>query len=877
MTADLLERDEYLSALDEALRQAASGHGRIALVSGEAGIGKTALVERFAADAPADPRVLWGACEALFTPRPLGPLYDLALQTQGPLRALLESETNRATLFAAMLDELSHSPTILVIEDIHWADEATLDLIKYLGRRIARTPSLLILTWRDDEIDKGHPLRLVLGDLPARDVIRLSLPPLSQAAVATLAREAQRDGNDLYRATGGNPFFLTEALASDAPGAPTSVSDAVLARIARRSPAAQRLLELVAIAPNRIESWLVAAVSPEDMAAVDECLAAGILRLEGDAVAFRHELARQTVESALSPTRRRALHAHVLQGLLEHGYESVPLARLTHHAMRAEDAALVLRFAPLAARQASAQGAHREAAAQYQTALRYTDQMAPEQRAGLLDELAYEQYLSGHLEDALMTCQAALPIWRALEQMEQVGHTLRRLSRLHWFLGTNAEAERYGLAAVELLETLPPGRKLAMAYANMANLRMVQSDTADALIWGERAIDLAEHLGDTETLSYALNSVGTAQLEDYDDRGWAQLERSLAIALEHGYEEHVARAYLNLSADRFGRRDYPQAEANTKAGVAYCAEHDLGSWGHYLLGAQARLRLAQGDWDGAEEDATAILSVPWVDATIRCPALLVLGQVRARRGDPGVQSALDEARDLALATGFPRTGALDSFVTIAAARAEWRWLRGDSEASVAEAKVGFHLAQKHAYPWYIGDVAIWLWRGGALQEAPTHTFSAYALQISGDWQKAAHAWEQLGCPYEQALALLDGDETAQRLALDIFERLGAAPAAEIARGRLRAAGVRGLPRGPRPATQANPAGLTPRQFEILLLLAEGLRNAEIAERLSTTPKTIEHHVSAILAKLTARTRAEAVRLAYEAGLIPHATSSSTTA
>jgi DNA-binding CsgD family transcriptional regulator len=878
MTAVLLEREEYLFALDDALRQAVAGQGRIALISGEAGIGKTALVERFVADAPSGTRTLWGACEALFTPRPLGPLYDIAQQTTSPLRTLLDGETNRALLFAAVLDELAHSPAILVIEDIHWADEATLDLIKYLARRIARTSSLLVLTWRDDEIDKSHPLRLVLGDLPARDVTRLVLPTLSQAAVATLAGRAQRDGNDLYRATGGNPFFVTEALACDALGAPASVSDAVLARIARRSPQAQRLLELVAIVPNRIESWLVTALGAgEGDAALDECLATAILHLDGDAVGFRHELARQAVEGALSPARRRALHARVLYALLQRGAESVPLARLAHHAMQAEDAALVLRFAPAAAKQASAQGAHREAAAHYQTALRYADQMSPEQRADLLDELAYEQYLTGHIEDALVSCETALPIWRALDRTEQVGHTLRRLSRLHWFLGGNADAERYGQAAVELLETLPPGRKLAMAYANMANLRMVQSETADVLIWGKRAIALAERLGDTETLSYALNSVGTALVEDDDDRGWAQLERSLAIALEYGYEEHVARAYLNLSSDRTGRRDFPQAEVYIKTGIAYCAEHDLGSWGHYLLGAQARLRLAQGDWDGAEEDATTILSVPWLDNTIRCPALLVLGQVRARRGDPGVQAALDEARDLALATGFPRTGALDSFVSITAARAEWRWLQGNCEASVTEAEVGLHLAQQHAYPWYIGDVAIWLWRGGALQEAPAQTFPAYTLQISGDWRAAAHAWEQLGCPWEQALALLDGDEAAQRDALAIFERLGATPAAEVVRQRLRAAGVRGLPRGPRPATQANPAGLTPRQFEILMLLAEGLRNAEIARRLSTTPKTVEHHVSAILAKLNARSRVEAVRLAYESGLIPHVTPSSTTA
>jgi DNA-binding NarL/FixJ family response regulator len=153
----------------------------------------------------------------------------------------------------------------------------------------------------------------------------------------------------------------------------------------------------------------------------------------------------------------------------------------------------------------------------------------------------------------------------------------------------------------------------------------------------------------------------------------------------------------------------------------------------------------------------------------------------------------------------------------------------------------------------------------------------FALSMADDWRGAAAAWEALESPYEQALALADGDEAAQREALAIFERLGARPAAEMTRKQLRQTGARGLPRGPMRATQANPYGLTPRQLEILLLLAEGLHNSEIAERLSTTPKTVEHHVSAILAKLHARSRAEAVRRAYEVGLIPSPASLSTTA
>jgi DNA-binding CsgD family transcriptional regulator len=865
MTTELLERDQFLSSLENLLRQAVEGHGQAVFVSGEAGIGKTALVERFVAQSPAGVRKLWGACEALFTPRPLGPLYDIAQQAKS-LRAALERNTNRATLFATVLDELSQAatPSIAIIEDVHWADEATLDLIKYLIRRISRTSALLTLTYRDDEIDRSHLLRLVLGDLPTREVTRLRLLPLSAKAVTILAHGRARAGEELYRATGGNPFFVTEALASDAPGVPTSVSDAVLARILRRSPAAQRLLEVVAIVPNRIERWMVDALSADAGAALEECLATGILRLEGVAVAFRHELARQAVESALTPSRRRTLHAQVLHALVEdsgvdRGDQQASLARLVHHAAAAEDAKLVLQLAPAAARQASVQGAHREAVAHYQTALRYADHLEAAQRAELLDGLSNEYYLTGQSRDAMAPCEAALAIWRSLERQDEVGRDLRHLSRLNWLLGDFSRAEPYGQAAVELLEALPPSRELAMAYANIAHLRMLVNDPTETVRWGKRAIALAERLGDVETVCYALNSIGTA---DADERAQSTLERSLAIALEHGIEEHVARAYANLSAKMVARRAYAQAECYLQDGIVYCAERDLGPWSHYLRWVRAHSRLDQGGWVAAEEDATAVTSLPWTSVTFRGPAQLILAYIRLRRGDPGSATLLNEARDLALATG-----ALERIAPMAAARAEWRWLQGDLAGCAEEAEVGLQLALKHKYRWYVGDVAIWLWRAGRLREAPDGTLAPWAQQIGGEWQAAADAWEQLGCPYEQALALLDGDEAAQRAALAIFERLGARPAAEIARQRLRASGVRGLPRGPRPATQANPHGLTPRQLEILLLLAEGLHNSEIADRLSTTPKTVEHHVSAILAKLRARSRAEAVRLAYEARII----------
>ncbi|HET9110769.1 MAG TPA: AAA family ATPase [Ktedonobacterales bacterium] len=867
MATNLLERDAFLLTLDAMLSRVATGSGRTVLITGEAGIGKTSLVERFLDTRQTEARVFWGACEALFTPRPLGPLYDIAQQMGASSRAHLEGDVNRAALFAAVLEDLARGPLpgVLVIEDIHWADEATLDLIKFLARRIHRTATLLVLTYRDDEVGRGHPLRLVLGDLPARDVTRLRLPPLSEVAVAALARDTGRPTDDLYAITGGNPFFVTEVLANDPTGTPTSVRDAVLAQVGRLSHEAQSLLEVVAVAPGKID-WAVveatmgSAGNHSDSAPLDECLVAGMLLLERGMAAYRHELARQAVESALAPARKRALHAQVLRVLLEREPEQAPLALLAHHAAQAEDGAAVLRIAPQAARQASAQGAHREAATHYETALRYADCLDDEQQAGLLEALSYERYLTGVMQAAIGPRRAALAIWRRLARQEKIGHTLRQMSRLSWFLGDVEQAERDGVEAVELLETLPPGHELAMAYGGLSHLYMLVGDSDKAILWGNRAIALGERIHDDESVCYALNNVGSSELMSDNAGGWAKLERSLQLALDRGYEEHAARAYANLATQLVWYRHYDAGKRFLQEGMAYCSDHDLGSWEHCLRGQQARARLDQGDWVGADEDATAILSVDWASGTNRAPALTVLGRVRVRRGDPGVEPVLDEARDLALITR--------DLEPMAVTRAEWRWLRGEREQCLAEAEGGYRHALKSVDTWSLGETAFWMWRAGGLAAAPAGIPDPYALQIAGDWRAAANAWERLGCPYDQAMALLDGDEAALRQALEICERLEARPAMELVRKRLRLVGVRGLPRRPRPATRENPQGLTNRQLEILLLLAEGLRNAEIAERLSTTPKTAAHHVSDVLAKLNVRSRAEAVSLAYHLGIIP---------
>jgi DNA-binding CsgD family transcriptional regulator len=869
---DLLERDPYFEQLARLWHNATTGQGRTVLVSGEAGIGKTALVEQFVRQQCQAARRLWGACDALFTPRPLGPLYDMAAQTQGTLSALLQHETPRPLVFSAFLDELQQggNPTIMVIEDVHWADESTLDLIKFLGRRIAHLPTLLILTYRDDELGRDHPLRAVLGDLPSTALTRLRLAPLSEQAIMQMmcnAHQEQRSAQELFAITGGNPFFVTEVLASESSEVPLTVREAVLARIARLSSSAQMLLELVSVVPTRTERWLLDMVLDAVPLALEECLSSGMLTVELTTVAFRHELARLAVESTLSPLRLQALHTQVLQSLLTHGAEPPQAARLVHHATGAHDAALIGRYAPLAARHAAAQGAHREAAAYYATALAHAESLSPEEQAALLEGRSYECYLTSQVEDAQQARLAVLPIWQQQEQPEKVGHTLRWLSRLAWELGQSGEAEVYAMQAVQVLEALPPGSELAMAYSNKAQLAMLADDTAEAIDWGERAIGLAERLGDIITVVHALNNVGTAYVLGQHQHGWDLLERSLRLALEQGaegrFEEHAARAYCNLAGCALSARDYPRGERYLEAGIAYCAERDLDFWGTALRSTQAQARFEQGAWEEAAEEATQLLSQYRCSSCLKISALRVLGWVRLRRGDPGSESALEEAYQLAL-----KTGAYPQIAGVAAARAEAAWLAGDLERCQAEARAGYELALEHNDPWVLGELSSWLWRAGSLTSPPGPIAKPFALEMAGDWRGAAARWAELGCPYDQALALAEGDADAQRHALALFEQLGARPAAVLLRRRMRQQGRLGIPRGPHLSTRANQAGLTSRQVEVLLLLAEGRSNAEIARQLSTSFKTVDHHVSAVLSKLEVHSRAQAITTAFARGLLP---------
>ena len=860
----LLERDKQLAQLLRWHEAIGARGGCVVLVTGEAGIGKTAVVSEFIRRRGDAVRVLWGTCDPLSTPQPLGPLLDVSRQVGGALLEAMAQGTNRERIFAATIDVLERctKPVVLVIEDMHWADDATLDLMKYVGRRIGRTRATLIATYRTDEIHPRHPLQVAVGLLPGETVRRLPLTALSESAVGELAQTLGRSSAGLYAATGGNPFYVTELLAAPPGEIPHSVRDAVIARVARLSAGARRLAELVAAVPGHTEAWLIQAVLQVTETAVEECTLSGMMRNADDSLAFRHELSRRAVESSITASQARTLHESILQALKCKDRCEVSESRLVHHAVRAGDVAAVLEFAPRAAERSAGVGAHHEAIAYYRTALGHADRMSPELRASLLDSLAYECFLTSEIDDAIEAQRDALAIWRANENARRAGDTMRSLSRLHWVRGRGDEAHRYAAEAVASLEPLGPSEELAMAFSNMAQLAVLASHDDPAIGWGERAMELAARLGNDEILAHALNNVGAARTRATGDAGWRELERSLELSLRCGFQEHVARAYTNLAAIAIGNRDYRAAAPHLEAGLAFCAEHELYMAEGYLRALRARLHFEQGAWSKALEEAEELLRQPGLSIAARIPALTVLGRVLTRRGSEGALAPLEEARALAVTTGEPQR-----IVSVAAARAEHAWLHGDFTAVGRETRSVLEYAVRDRDHWRVGELVFWAHRARVETSAALGIAHPFRLLVQGAHLESAQSWARLGCPYEQAIALSDDrDVELRKRALEIFEALGARPMAMRLRRQLRAEGVRGLKRGANRSTRANAAGLTVRELEVLTLVAQNLSNAAIASRLYLSAKTIDHHASAILAKLGVASRREAADAAHRLGI-----------
>jgi DNA-binding CsgD family transcriptional regulator/tetratricopeptide (TPR) repeat protein len=843
----LLERDSSLAVLAEARADAAGGSGSVVFVTGEPGIGKTALVNEFVAGPDAGDRVLVGTCDDLSVPRPFGPFHDLS----GPPATRLHDALCRGAppheVHSALLDELGAlpRPTVLVIEDLHWADEATLDAITVFGRRISKLPAMLVLTYRNGEVDAGHQLHAVVGALRTDPSRHLELAPLSRLAVASMTGD---DADRIYDESGGNPFYVTELIAAHPAELPPSVSNAVLGRASKLDPRSRRLIELVSMVPSRVAAPVLDAVMPGWVAAAEEPERRNLLHVDVNHVRFRHELARAAIRSNVPVARRRRLYGEILDALLALGADP---AEIVHHADQAGRDDVVADHALLAARQATAAESNREAYAHYRRATEFVDRQPIREQAAVFEELTEVAYTVERLDDAFTAVERAIALYTQASDQLAAGRCLRLRSRLHWCAGRGDEARRDALLAVDVLEPLGPSLELARACGRLSQLAMRACDDEQAIAWGARTLELNKQLGDERVRANALIEIGIAKSNrDPDDTG--VLHRAFDVADRAGDRLEAVRALIALAwVDMLWVRPARSA-AYTDRGIAYAEEHQVDSLLAYLNATRAWLRLRAGDWQAAE--ATARHEVEKGITVAQLLAETVLAELAVRRGDADAAARLAEVRDRA-----DQTGELQRIAPVLELEIEWALTRNEQMPRRRFDQAISLVGPDHGSTVGGGRLAGWSAVAGFPHARGGHLPAPHEAMLAGDWARAADAFGAVGWSYDRALmlSLLDSAEALGE-ALEIARTLGAAPLVDRVARRMRELRMR-VRRGPQASTRVHPAGLTQRQAEVLDLLADGLTNVEIAGRLIVSRRTVEHHVEAILAKLGVPSRREAAR------------------
>jgi len=858
--ARLLERDAELRQLSGLARRVGRDPGRVVLMRGEAGVGKTAVIGEMVAGADPAVHVLQGWCDPLATPRPLGPLIDALAGldrrvADGLVKALEAGDTG--TVYRRLLEVLRGGPRWLwVIEDVHWADGATLDLLRFLGRRISGLPLLLVMSYRDDEVGPQHPLAAAIGDVATSAAItRMRLEPLSRDAVAELVAGSGLNATDLHRLTSGNPFYVTEILGTSSDqtngrGLPHSVAEAVWGRLARLSEPGRDTAYAVAVCGPRAALALVQTICPNAQDGLDECLRAGVLVAEDDVLGFRHELARRATLDQLPAQQRRVLHKAAMDALAEPPTDPGGLAALAFHADQAGDDDAAVRYGIAGAQRAAALGANREAAELYALALSHGDTIPDEQKVVWIEGHAFARYLYGDAGTAAYLWRQAVDMRRSMGDRLGEGEDLCLLSHLLWAsLGRFGEAAEAARSSVELLEDLGPTTQLARSLANMVALSVLSYDPV-CTEYAARAMALGAEIGEPGVVMSARCLAALSSVLQ-GGPGWEEIETTWRAAMT-GKEsaEHVGIVGGAISWTAALHHDSDRAQRYNDELLRFCDPDDLGYYEVMPAVTAALVALHRGDWAGAitsAEEAFTRRGLTDVNSTM---PRIAMALVRARRGEKQTGPSLDPPADDA------GPGDFFFFSPAWAARAEIAWLAGDDEAAVGEAKRALAISGPRADPWLTGRLQRWLHLSGVATPPIPHPPTPYQMEANGDWRAAAAEWDRLGCPYDAALAQLGGDLDAVQSAAATFRRLGARAAARRAQQRL--VELRGPTiRGRASHSRIDPHGLTRRQREVADLLAAGNSDAAIATALHLSPKTVGHHVEAILTKFGVGSRVQA--------------------
>lgn len=863
---ELIERDGFLKSLQTKFESVSEGEGHCILLSGESGIGKTSLVKSFYKEKKDICKVYQGTCDALFTPRPLAPIYDIVWQIQSDTPENNLHISDRAVLFNQLFHELEirKKTTIIIIEDIHWADEATLDFIKFLARRITLLHCLFIITYRDNEIHSNHPLRNVLGQLPPDSFTKLHLTPLSKAAVEKMAAEKGYKGEDVYGISGGNPFYVNEILASYNVGVPDNVKDSILPSYNRLDEKTKQIWQILSILPTGFEIKYLERIEPSYAGAIHNCLELEILIPKDGLISFKHELFRRTIESSLSPLVRIALNKRILDLFKESFEQNGEIERIIHHAKNANEYEIVVHFAPIAAGQAAVVGAHTEAARLYLTAIEFYQGDDKDTLIQFYQSYAYECYLTNQVREAIIYTGKALAIWQGKNDPEKSGKCMRFLSRLWWLEGNSKNAKRFAEQAIEVLSNQPPSPTKAMAFSNMSQLKMLFDQPDECITWGEKAIAMARELGDNETLSHALNNVGSVYMNTQSSikKGVELLQQSLEIALKNSFHEHAARAYSNLGSNALKMKNYAFAEKILDEGIKYCEERDLDSSRSVKLSLKSLLYLETGNWKKAYSIADNLLKNENHLAAFTIVLQIVMATIKMRTGEAGALPLLLEASAKAF-----ETTELQRIIPTQTALLEYEWLTGKTVIKTEDLERIKGMIEQSFYSVEKNEFVFWLQKTRKQHLSLNDVYEGYDVSSVAKAQKASDLWEKAGCPYVQALTLFEGNDDDKRTAIKIVQEHGANAVFEKMKLEMKTFGIKSIPRGVRKTTQSNPAHITMRELDILQLLKEGLQNKEIGARLFISPKTVDHHLASIFFKLDVNSRSKAVHEAIQLDII----------
>ncbi len=851
--------------LEECWAQAQRGRGGMVVVSGEPGAGKTSLLRTFV-ESCGDEILLWGACDPLETPRPLGPLHDVAGQLDAASRDALAAAEQPHEIFTAVFAHFGSAPALFVVDDLHWADQGTVDLLRFLLRRIASTRSMVVVALRDEEVTTDHPVRALLGDVArSSDARSISLRPLSLAAITDLVGGHPFEAARIQRLTGGNPFFVTEMLDHEGDDMPASIRDAILARTTTLGAEAWDVAHLLACAPESIPDDLLAALSI-GLPALRDLDQAGLVVRTARGVAFRHDLCRLAIMSTIPPGGQVGLHRRMLVALeaSEHADASV----LAHHAIGAGDPARVTRYATEAARVATRSGARRQAATLLEIALDRGAPVSAERQADLLEWLAEEYYLIDRLDDAIAAQERAMARRQRTGDVDKVSASHHALSVYHWYNAERGVAERHANEAIAVfdghaLAGLTDSVSLGHGYAMQAYLALHTSDVDEARHLVSAAAEIGERSNDRMLSVRAGLLDGICRVFSGEA---AARDTVLSILGSAGanFDEVYSSGWSNLTYLEVEQRRLREASAMFDISLPLTIEREMPICRVWQLGSRGRMQMLQGHWDQACRDADDVLAGPSAPLARTWPHL-VRGLITLRRsGEPN--DDIDAAWSLA-----NRFGELIRVMPAAAAVVEQAWLTGRDDPRLDACRRLLDAPAKAGLTWARGELAVWMRRldpHGDLAGVLDHVAEPYRLELSGQFSAAAARWQELSGPYEQALCLAATDEVeGARTAVDLLDGLGADAVTAKLRLDWRARGMAVVPARRRPSTRANPVGMTNREVDVLRLLDGGLTNAEVAQRLYISTKTVDHHVSSILAKLHVGNRRDAARAARQLRLL----------